>query len=143
MRQLEDGGPSIHLSCLVVDTADADPHAYEPIYADGALVSYVMAGGYGHVVEVDRLAYLPTELAEVGTGSRVRDPPARSVRPTRPARRSSLPNERLLSFSATARNQPHVTPLAALRCPVPAAGRRSACSRAPLCVVYVIRQDSG
>jgi len=68
VRRLEDGGPSVHLSCLVIDTADADPHAYEPIYADRALVSYVMAGGYGHVVGKSiALAYLPTELAEVGT----------------------------------------------------------------------------
>ncbi len=68
VRQLEDGGPSIHLSCLTVDATDADPHGYEPIYADGALVSYVMAGGYGHVVAKSiALAHLPTELAEVGT----------------------------------------------------------------------------
>ena len=68
VRQREDGGPRKRLSCLVVDADDADPHAYEPIYAHGALVSYVMAGGYGHTVgQSIALAYLPTEHAGDGT----------------------------------------------------------------------------
>jgi dimethylglycine dehydrogenase len=66
--QLDAGGPSIHLSCLTVDAGEADAHGYEPIYADGGLVTYVMAGGYGHAVgESIALAYLPTEQSPVGT----------------------------------------------------------------------------
>ena len=68
LRQLDAGGPSIHLSCLTIDTGEADAHAYEPVYADGRLVTYVMAGGYGHAVGKSiALAYLPTEQSAVGT----------------------------------------------------------------------------
>ena len=68
LRQRDEGGPHIHLSCLVVDADEADAHAYEPISAAGEPVSYVMAGGYGHTVgQSIALAYLPTELAGVGT----------------------------------------------------------------------------
>ena len=67
LRQLDAGGPSIHLSCLTIDTGEADAHAYEPVYADGRLVTYVMAGGYGHAVGKSiALAYLPTEQSAVG-----------------------------------------------------------------------------
>jgi dimethylglycine dehydrogenase len=64
IRRRDEGGPSVRLCCLVVAADGADAHAYEPIYAGGELVSYVMAGGYGHVVEQSIvLAYLPAELA--------------------------------------------------------------------------------
>jgi dimethylglycine dehydrogenase len=67
VRQCDEGGPLIRLSCLVVDADDADAHAYEPVYADGELVSYVMAGGYGHTVDRSiALAYLPIEHARDG-----------------------------------------------------------------------------
>ena len=36
--------PSIRLSTLVVDADGADAHGYEPVLADGELISYVMAG---------------------------------------------------------------------------------------------------
>jgi dimethylglycine dehydrogenase len=68
VRRLEARGPSIRLSCLTIDVGDADAHAYEPVYSEGRLVTYVMAGGYGHAVgESIALAYLPTELTPVGT----------------------------------------------------------------------------
>ena len=67
LRKRDEGGPHIHLSCLVVDADEADAHAYEPIYAAGELVSYVMAGGCGHTVgQSIALAYLPTEHAHDG-----------------------------------------------------------------------------
>ena len=67
-RQIEEGGPRIRLSSLVVDADDADAHAYEPVYRGGELVSYVMAGGYGHAVGRSiALAYLPVEHAGDGT----------------------------------------------------------------------------
>jgi dimethylglycine dehydrogenase len=60
--------PRIRLSTLVVDADGADAHGYEPVHADGDLVSYVMAGGYGHTVgESIALAYLPLDLARDGT----------------------------------------------------------------------------
>ena len=68
LRQLDAGGPSIHLSCLTIAVGEADAHAYEPVYAEGGLVTYVMAGGYGHTVgQSIALAYLPAEHAAVGT----------------------------------------------------------------------------
>ncbi|MEZ5100211.1 MAG: FAD-dependent oxidoreductase [Thermoleophilia bacterium] len=68
VRQQDAGGPSIHLSCLVVDHAGVDAHAYEPIRQGEDVVSYVMAGGYGHTVEKSiALAYLPTAQATPGT----------------------------------------------------------------------------
>jgi glycine cleavage system aminomethyltransferase T/glycine/D-amino acid oxidase-like deaminating enzyme len=58
----------IRLSTLVVDAGDADAHGYEPVYVGGELVTYVMAGGYGHTVgESIALAYLPLEHAREGT----------------------------------------------------------------------------
>jgi dimethylglycine dehydrogenase len=59
--------PAIRLSTLVVDADGADAHGYEPVYAGGELVTYVMAGGYGHVAgESIALAYLPLEHAVEG-----------------------------------------------------------------------------
>jgi dimethylglycine dehydrogenase len=59
--------PAIRLCTLVVDADDADAHGYEPVYVDGELVSYVMAGGFGHTVgESIALAYLPLEHAHEG-----------------------------------------------------------------------------
>ena len=64
--------PSIRLSTLVVDADGADAHGYEPVLADGELVSYVMAGGYGHTVgESIALAYLPVEHTADGTAVEV------------------------------------------------------------------------
>ncbi len=84
LRQLDAGGPSIHLSCLTIDTGEADAHAYEPVYADGRLVTYVMAGGYGHAVGKSiALAYLPTELIGCRHGARGGDPRRAAPRPRR------------------------------------------------------------
>jgi dimethylglycine dehydrogenase len=67
LRQREEGVRR-RLACLVVDTADADAHGYEPVLANGRPVGYVASGGYGHVVEKSiALAYLPVEYAEPGT----------------------------------------------------------------------------
>lgn len=100
VRQIEAGGPKIRLSCLVVDTQDADPHAYEPIFlpGEGKPVSYVMAGGYGHTIGAAIcLAYLPTGLTAPGTRLE-----AGLLGERRPARVTEQPlydprNERLLS----------------------------------------------
>ena len=60
--------PAIRLCTLVVDADDVDAHGYEPVYVGGGLVTYVMAGGYGHTVgESIALAYLPLAYAREGT----------------------------------------------------------------------------
>ena len=51
-----------------MDADGADAHGYEPVYVRGEPATYVMAGGYGHVVgESIALAYLPLEHAVDGT----------------------------------------------------------------------------
>jgi len=55
------------LTCLTVETDDADPHGNEPVRANGGPIGYVAAGGYGHTVEQSiALAYLPVEHTEPG-----------------------------------------------------------------------------
>ena len=59
--------PRIRLSTLVVHANGADAHGYEPVSLDGKLITYMMAGGYGHTVgESIALAYLPIEHAQDG-----------------------------------------------------------------------------
>lgn len=57
------------LACLTVEASEALPHGNEPVFdGDDDVVSYVMAGDYGHVVgKTIALAYLPVELAAAGT----------------------------------------------------------------------------
>jgi glycine cleavage system aminomethyltransferase T/glycine/D-amino acid oxidase-like deaminating enzyme len=56
------------LECLVVQNNEAVPHAWEPIYADDKLISYVCSGEYGHCVgKTIVLAYLPREYSAPGT----------------------------------------------------------------------------
>jgi dimethylglycine dehydrogenase len=57
------------LACIIIEASEALPHVNEPVFdGDGRVVSYVMAGDYGHVVEKTiALAYLPVELAAPGT----------------------------------------------------------------------------
>ena len=67
VRQREQG-VARSLACLVIDTRDADPHGYEPIYAGDEILSYVSAGGYGHTVQKTiALAYLPSAHLAPGT----------------------------------------------------------------------------
>jgi len=96
-RQREQGVERA-LACLVIDAADADTHAYEPILADGEVIGYVAAGGYGHTVAKSiALAYLPNAYLEPGTELAVQ-----ILGERRPARVVEQPlydpeNERLLS----------------------------------------------
>lgn len=67
LRQ-RDQGVRRRLACLAVETADADAHGYEPIFADDGAVGYVASGGYGHFVEKSiAFAYLPVDHAVPGT----------------------------------------------------------------------------
>ena len=55
------------LACLLVDAADADAHAWEPVYDGDRAVSHVASGGYGHRIEQSiAYAYLPLALARPG-----------------------------------------------------------------------------
>jgi len=40
--------PARRLCCFVVDAADADAVAWEPIWKDGTVIGYVTSGGYAH-----------------------------------------------------------------------------------------------
>ena len=67
LRQ-RDEGVGRRLACLVVDTDDADPHAYEPVFADGEIIGYVASGGYGHTLEKSiAFSYLPEAYVAPGT----------------------------------------------------------------------------
>jgi dimethylglycine dehydrogenase len=64
--------PRIRLVTLTVDADGADAHGYEPVYVEGELTTYVMAGGYGHTVGRSiALAYLPIAHAIEGTAVEV------------------------------------------------------------------------
>jgi glycine cleavage system aminomethyltransferase T len=66
LRQ-RDRGVERRLTCLVVDSSDADAHGYEPVRCEGQVVGYVASGGYGHRVEKSiAFSYLPTEVLERG-----------------------------------------------------------------------------
>jgi glycine cleavage system aminomethyltransferase T len=66
LRQ-RDEGVGRRLACLVVDVDGADPHAFEPVFADGEIIGYVASGGYGHTVEKSiAFSYLPEANAVPG-----------------------------------------------------------------------------
>ena len=62
-----DEGPKRRLVTLVVDAADADVWADEPIWKDGEVVGFVTSGGYAHYVRKSvALGFVPTAMAEDG-----------------------------------------------------------------------------
>jgi dimethylglycine dehydrogenase len=68
LLEQREKGVDCKLACLVVDAVDADPHGFEPIYAEGKPIAYVASGGYGHTVQKSiAFAYLPTAYIEPGT----------------------------------------------------------------------------
>jgi dimethylglycine dehydrogenase len=67
LRQ-RDEGIGRGLACLVVDADGADPHGFEPVFAEREIVGYVASGGYGHTVGKSiAFSYLPVEHLEPGT----------------------------------------------------------------------------
>jgi dimethylglycine dehydrogenase len=63
----KEAGPKRRLSTFVVEAADADVWADEPIWKDGAVVGFVTSGGYAHYVgESVALGFAPTEMVEAG-----------------------------------------------------------------------------
>lgn len=69
LRQ-RDAGPERRLACLTIDLEPDDelfPRGGEPVFDDGALVSYLRAAHPGHSVgKTIALAYLPTARADPG-----------------------------------------------------------------------------
>ncbi len=60
-------GPGRRLCTFVVEAADADVWADEPIWKDGEVVGFVTSGGYAHYVEKSvALGFVPTETIEDG-----------------------------------------------------------------------------
>ncbi len=60
-------GPSRRLCTFVVEAADADVWADEPIWKDGAVVGFVTSGGYAHYVQKSvALGFLPVAMIEPG-----------------------------------------------------------------------------
>ncbi len=62
-----DNPPRRHLATFVVDAADADVWADEPIWRDGRVVGFVTSGGYAHhVAKSVALGFVPTTMIEDG-----------------------------------------------------------------------------
>ncbi|MEM8813776.1 MAG: FAD-dependent oxidoreductase [Pseudomonadota bacterium] len=60
-------GPKRRLCAFIVDAADADVHAYEPIWLDNAVAGFVTSGGYAHYAgQSVALGFLPTERVSEG-----------------------------------------------------------------------------
>ena len=60
-------GPERQLVVFEVDAEDADTHAYEPIWIDGAVQGFCTSGGYSHHAEKSiALALIPRALARDG-----------------------------------------------------------------------------
>jgi dimethylglycine dehydrogenase len=64
-----DNPPKRRLASFVVDAADADVVAWEPIWKDGAVVGYVTSGGYAHFAGKSvALGFVPVEMIADGAG---------------------------------------------------------------------------
>lgn len=62
-----DTPPARRLCTFVVDAADADVVADEPIWKDGRVVGFVTSGGYAHFVEKSvALGFVPVAMIEEG-----------------------------------------------------------------------------
>jgi dimethylglycine dehydrogenase len=59
--------PDRRLAHFIVDAADADVVAWEPIWKDGAVVGYVTSGGYAHYAEKSvAFGFVPTGMIAEG-----------------------------------------------------------------------------
>ncbi len=63
----KEAGPKRRLSTFVVEAADADVWADEPIWQDGEVVGFVTSGGYAHYVGKSvALGFVPVATIEEG-----------------------------------------------------------------------------
>jgi dimethylglycine dehydrogenase len=61
-------GPKRRLVNMIVDAADADVVAWEPIWLDGAVVGFCTSGGYSHHTQKSlAMGFLPADRATDGT----------------------------------------------------------------------------
>jgi 4-methylaminobutanoate oxidase (formaldehyde-forming) len=68
LRLIAGQGPTKRLSCLVLGDPRSVALGNEPVFADGKVVARVTSGGVGFAVRKSiAFAYLPTDLASVGT----------------------------------------------------------------------------
>ena len=62
-----ENGPARRLCAFEVEAQDADVHAYEPIWLDGAVVGFCTSGGYSHHAQKSiALGFVPAERAKDG-----------------------------------------------------------------------------
>jgi dimethylglycine dehydrogenase len=62
-------GPRRRLAAFVVDAADADVVAWEPIWLDGAVAGFCTSGGYSHWTDQSvAMGFLPAERVQEGVG---------------------------------------------------------------------------
>ncbi|SEI44344.1 dimethylglycine dehydrogenase [Cribrihabitans marinus] len=62
-----DAGPARRLCAFAVEAEDADVHAYEPIWLDGAVAGFCTSGGYSHHAGTSvALGFLPTARIKDG-----------------------------------------------------------------------------
>jgi dimethylglycine dehydrogenase len=67
LRQKETGVERL-LTCMVVDSDDADAHSFEPVFSGDEIIGYVASGGYGHTTEKSiAFSYLPVQYSTGGT----------------------------------------------------------------------------
>jgi dimethylglycine dehydrogenase len=60
-------GPARRLACFVVDAAEADVVAWEPIWLDGAVVGFCTSGGYSHWTgQSAAMGFLPADRVADG-----------------------------------------------------------------------------
>jgi 4-methylaminobutanoate oxidase (formaldehyde-forming) len=72
LRRARATGPRRRLRCLVLDDPRAVCLGNEPVRVDGVTVGRVTSGGFGFAVERSiAYAYLPVELAAIGTRAEV------------------------------------------------------------------------
>jgi len=63
----QENPPERRLCSFVVDAADADAVAWEPIWKDGTVIGYVTSGGFAHFVSKSvALGFVPAEMVEEG-----------------------------------------------------------------------------
>jgi dimethylglycine dehydrogenase len=68
-------GPKRRLVSFVVDAADADVVAWEPIWLDGAVVGWCTSGGFSHWTGKSvAMGFLPADRVQDGLAVRDRDP---------------------------------------------------------------------
>lgn len=51
IAERDGNGPAQRIVTLEIESPDADPIGYEPVWKDGAMVGFVTSGGYGHTVQ--------------------------------------------------------------------------------------------